>query len=319
MLRCPPCPTQEDRRPLWRAARMPSRLHEDLLRLFHNRPALAAELVRAALHAELPDYAEARIDSANLSELRPAEYRADLVVLLMRDRPVHGIVVEVQLARDEDKAFVWPAYVCNLRGRIRCPVCLLVVAVEESVARWASRWIEIGGDHRFRPWVLSPAGVPTITDQAEANADPELAVLSAVAHGGDVDTTKAVQIALAAEGALLGLDAERSTLYSDMLFAALSEAARRALSAMNLPKYEYRTKFAKRYYGEGYGHGKAEGKAEGRAEVVLRLLARRFGDFPDDVRARIRGASIEDLDRIGDQLLTATSLSEALDLTAPTR
>lgn len=89
------------------------------------------------------------------------------------------------------------------------------------------------------------------------------------------------------------------------------------LSTMNLPKYEYRTEFAKRYYGEGYGRGKAEGKAEGRAEVVLRQLARRFGDLPENIRVRIRGASIEDLDRIGDQLLTATSLSEALELAAP--
>lgn len=302
---------------------MPSRLHEDLLRLFHNRPALAVELVRESLHAKLPEYAEARIDSANLNDLRPAEYRADLVILLMQDRPVHGIIVEVQLARDEDKAFVWPAYVCNLRSRIRCPVCLLVMTVDESVARWAGRWIEIGGDHRFRPWVLSPTGVPQIIDEAKAKADPELAVLSAMAHGAAADTKKAVQIALAAEGALLGLDAERSTLYSDMLFSALSEAARRALRAMNLPKYEYRTEFAKRYYGAGKAEGKAEGKvegrAEGRAEFVLRLLTRRFGDLPRSIHDRIRCASIEELDRIGDRLLTADSLSEALDPPQSTR
>jgi hypothetical protein len=288
---------------------MPSRLHEDILRLFHNRPTLAAELVQEALHTHLPEYKDARIDSANLNDLRPAEYQADLVVLLMRDRPVHGIIVEVQLARDEDKAFVWPAYVCNLRGRIRCPVCLLVMTVEENVARWARRWIEIGGDHRFRPWVLSPTEVPQITDAAEAKADPELAVLSAVAHGSDVDATKAAQIAMAAEVALLDLDAGRSTLYGDMLFAALSEAARRALRDMNLPKYEYQTEFAKRYYGQGL----TEGKAEGRAELVLRQLARRFGDLPEDVRARVRVAGIAELDQIGDRLLTAGSLSEALE------
>lgn len=293
---------------------MPSRLHEDILRLFHNRPTLAAELVREALHANLPEYKEARIDSANLNDLRPAEYQADLVVLLMQDQPVHGIIVEVQLARDEDKAFVWPAYVCNLRGRIRCPVCLLVMTVEESVARWARRWIEIGGDHRFRPWVLSPTGVPQITDEVEAKADPELAVLSAVAHGGDVDTAKAAQIAMAAEGALLDLDTGRSTLYNDMLFAALSEAARRALRDMNLPKYEYKTEFAKRYYGQGLSEGKAEGRTEGRAELVLRQLTRRFGDLPEDIRARVRGADIGELDQIGDRLLTAGSLNEALDL-----
>jgi hypothetical protein len=136
---------------------MPSRLHEDLLRLFENRPALAAELAREALNAKLPEYREARVDSANLSDIRPAEYRADLVILLSQDRPVQGIVVEVQLARDEEKEYVWPAYVCNLRNRIRSPVCLLVITVDDGVARWASRWIDLGGDGRFRPWVLSPA------------------------------------------------------------------------------------------------------------------------------------------------------------------
>lgn len=283
---------------------MPSRLHEDLLRLFQNRPALAAELAREALHAALPPFTEARVDSSNLSDIRPAEYRADLVVLLVRDRPMQGIVVEVQLTRDEEKEYVWPAYVCNLRNRIRCPVCLLVVTVDESVARWARRPIEIGGDSQFKPWVLSPSGVPIITDQATAKQDPELAVLSAVAHGRDADTEKAVQIALTAEVALLDLDAERSTLYRDILSEALSEAARRALQSMNPEKYEYRSEFAKRYYGQGL--------AEGRAELILKQLTMRFGELPEGVRATVQAASIEQLDRIGERLLTAASLEEVL-------
>jgi hypothetical protein len=287
------------------ASGMPSRLHEDLLRLFQNRPALAAELASRALRAELPEYTEVRVDSANLSDLRPAEYRADLVILLMQSAPVHGIIVEVQLARNEDKEYAWPAYVCNLRSRVRCPVCLLVVTLNEGVARWASRTIELGGENRFRPWVLGPSGVPEIADAEKAKEDPELAVLSAVAHGEDRDISKAVQIALAAEVALLGLDEERSTLYSDMLFDALSEAARRALRDMNLPKYEYKTEFARRYFGQG--------EAKGRAEIVLRQLTLRFGSIPDAVRARIEGASIEELDGIAERLLTAGSLGEALD------
>lgn len=284
---------------------MPSRLHEDLLRLFQNRPSLAAELAQEALHVQLPDYDEARVESANLSDLRPAEYRADLVILLMGQGPIHGIVVEVQLAQDDDKKYVWPAYVCNLRNRIRSPVCLFVMTVDEGVARWASQWIQIGGDSCFRPWVLGPSNVPEITDEAAARDDPELAVLSAVAHGSDPDTAKAARIAVAAEAALLNIDAERSTLYSDMLFDALSEAARRALRHMNLPKYEYKTEFAKRYYGQGL--------TQGRAELVLKQLTRRFGDIPDDARATVQAADIEELDRIGERLLTAGSLAEALD------
>ncbi len=284
---------------------MPSRLHEDLLRLFQNRPTLAAELAREALQANLPAFTEARIDSSNLSDIRPTEYRADLVILLMQDRPVQGIIVEVQLSRDRDKEYAWPAYVCSLRGRTRCPVCLLVVTIEESVARWARQPINLGGENCFKPWVLGPSGVPEVIDEVTAKQDPELAVLSAVAHGRNVDTEKAVQIALVVQLALLGLDAERSTLYSDMLFGALSEAARRALKAMNLPKYEYQTEFAKRYYGQGL--------TEGRAELILKQLTRRFGEIPEAARNAVHNAGIEELDRIGERLLTAASVEEVLD------
>jgi len=43
---------------------MPSQLHEALLLLFRNRPMLAAELLRDALHVELLAYTDARIESA---------------------------------------------------------------------------------------------------------------------------------------------------------------------------------------------------------------------------------------------------------------
>lgn len=87
---------------------MPSQLHEALLQLFRNRPMLAPELLCGALQVELPTYTEARLDSAELTEIQPAEYRADLVVLLFEAKPVFGIVVEVQLSEDTRK---------RLRGR----------------------------------------------------------------------------------------------------------------------------------------------------------------------------------------------------------
>jgi len=192
---------------------MPSQLHEALLLLFRNRPSLAPVLLRDALHVELPEYHEARIDSADLTEIQPTEYRADLVVLLLNDVPVFGIVVEVQLSPDERKLFAWPAYVANLRARLECPVCLLVVTADEKVARWALKPIDLGGPNRFIPFVLGPSGVPEIADESQALADPELAVLSAMAHGQDPNTDKSVQIALAAQLAVLGLDEDRSKLY----------------------------------------------------------------------------------------------------------
>src|ERR1700722_8954802 len=76
---------------------MPSHLHEALLLLFRYRQVLAPELLRDALHVELPDYTEVRIDSADLTDIQPAEYRADLVILLLHGSPVLGIVLELQL------------------------------------------------------------------------------------------------------------------------------------------------------------------------------------------------------------------------------
>lgn len=261
------------------------------------------------LHARLPEYSEAHVDSANLSDLRPAEYRADLVVLLEQQGVVHGFVVEIQLRQDPDKSFSWPAYVCNLRSRIRSPVCLLVLAGDEAVARWARRAIHLGGDNHFKPWVLGPSDVPEITDEATARADPELALLSAVAHRRDDDVDKATKIALATQDALSGLESARSIMYSDILYDAVSDTVRRTLRAMNLSKYEYKTDFAKRYYGQGL----AEGKAEGCAELVLRQLSLRFGPVPAAVQVRIRGAAIEELDHIGERLLTAGTLDEAIE------
>lgn len=113
---------------------MPSQLHEALLVLFRNDPTLAPALLREALQLELPAYTEARVESAELTDVQPAEYRADLVVLLYEQRPVLGIVVEAQLSVDEQKRFAWPVYAVGLRARMRCPVCLLVVTPDAASA-----------------------------------------------------------------------------------------------------------------------------------------------------------------------------------------
>jgi hypothetical protein len=242
------------------------------------------------------------------------------VILLLHGSPVLGIVLELQLSNDEDKRYVWPVYVANLRARIRCPVCLLVVTAEDNVARWAGKTIELGGGNRFVPWVLSLSGVPEITDEERAKEDPELAVLSAMAHAKDPDPAKSARIALLAQMVSLGLDAERSTLYCDLVLHSLPEAARRALQAMDASKYEYQSEFARRYFGagkaegvaEGVARGVAQGVAQGRVEIVLKLLGTRYGQLTAAVAARVQGANTADLDAIAQRVLTAQTLDEAL-------
>lgn len=303
---------------------MPSFTHDAVLFLFRSCPELAPNLLRDALHCDLPAYSEVRIESADLTDLQPAQYRADLVLLLYDARPVLGIVVEAQLGRDEDKPYSWPAYVANLRSRIRCPVCLLVVTVEDRVARWASRSIDLGGGNHFTPFVLAPSGVPEVTDEERARGDPELAVLSAMAHGRDRDTDRSVQIAVAAMAASIGLDAERSTLYFDLVVTSLSKAARKALQSMDPAKYEYQSEFARRYLAlgraegealgraEGEALGRAEGEARGRVALLLKQLALRFGPLSLEQVERVHTASLEELESFAERVISAGSLDEVL-------
>src|SRR3954466_4498988 len=61
---------------------MPSTLHEVLIEMFRDRPALAAELLGGTLRVPIPSFHEARLSSAELTDVVPTEYRADAVVIL---------------------------------------------------------------------------------------------------------------------------------------------------------------------------------------------------------------------------------------------
>jgi hypothetical protein len=279
---------------------MPSQLHESHLFLFRNQPELAADLIRTALGVTLPAYAEARVISAELTEVQPPEYRADMVIELWRGAPVYGIVVEVQLRKDERKKFAWPVYVANLRARLKCPVSLLVVTASKTVARWAARGVNMGGPNRFTPFVLGPSGIPQVTEETRARENPELAVLSAMAHGRDSSSQRAVEIGLAAQKAIAGLDGDRSKIYADLIISSLGEAARRALRSMDAFTYKYQSDFARHYI------------AQGHAELITRLLTCRFGQIDARTQALIKRTSVTKLDAIGERLLTARTLRDAL-------
>jgi hypothetical protein len=112
----------------------------------------------------------------------------------------------------------------------------------------------------------------------------------------------------------LGLDAERSTLYCDLILHFLPEAARRALLAMDASKYQYQSEFAQRYFGQGKAAGVVEGRTEGRVEIILKQLATRYGAVSAAVEAHIRGAGSTELDRVAERVLTARTVEEALGI-----
>jgi hypothetical protein len=270
----------------------------------------------------LPAYEEVRIEESDFTQVTPTEFRADLVVTLLQDEvPMMGTVVEVQRRMDPRKPYTWLVYVATERARIEKPVALLVITDDAEVANWARKPIEFGPRSVLSAIVLGPGEVPWIRTEEEASRRPELAVLSALAHGNEPGGR---EVALAVLKALGALDAERGGIYYDLVLGSFDEEIRRALEQelqMQPRKYEYKTEFARSYYakGEAKGHaegeakGRAEGKAEGEAKALLAVLAARGLEVDAATRERILTCTdAEKLERWIVRAVTASSAQEVL-------
>jgi hypothetical protein len=295
---------------------MPSMQHEILVELFKNRPSLAAELLHEVFDVTIPPYDEATVVSANVTEIQPAEYRADLVVTLLHDGMVVFVtVVEVQLAIDPDKRFTWPAYVVVTREEYRCPVDLLVIAPDPSVAKWCEEPIPVGvREFVLKPPVLKTERIPKVTDAAEASRRPELALISAMAYG---DSDEAVDIGQAALEGFSSLDKKLGAFYSDLLYNAINEAARRALE-VKMKGYVFTSPWVLEPLQTGIRIGRDEGRDEGRklasARSVLTVLRTRAIDVPEQTRQRVFAEQdIQRLEQWLERAVTATTLNDVFD------
>lgn len=278
---------------------MVSLRHETLVELFRNRPGFAAVLVEEVLGIALPPFTSVRAESLEFNQIKPAEYRCDHVVVLDAEgqQPVAAIAVEIQLGDDARKRFSWPVYAAELRSRLGCPTTVLAVCPTDALARWANEPIELGFGNTFRPLVLGPSSIPVVTDPERAKRTPELAVLSAQAHGqGDPET--AAQIASACDIATRDLDADVRGLYLDMVLAALPEAVRKAF-AMIPQGYQWQSEPAQRAH------------RKGRAESILDVLDARGVAVSDAERERIVGCrDLAQLERWIRRAATASSATE---------
>jgi hypothetical protein len=293
---------------------MPSIKHEGLIQPFHHRPALAPELLVDTLGVKLPDWRHARLGAGELTHPIPTEFRADAVIELYdtappagtkRPKPVQAIVLEVQLDKDNRKRYSWPVYLSTLRARHECPTILLVVCPTAEAAAWCREPIELGHpEWILTPLVLGPDQTPVVTDSERARRRPELAVISALAHGGH---PRRRQVLNALVAALETVDPDRGEVYHDAVYATLPEAARRYLERlMSTGTYQFQSEWALRHI----NRGKAEGRVEGRVEDVLTVLTVRGIDVSDDARDRI--TSCTDLDQL-DTWLRHAATADSID------
>jgi hypothetical protein len=287
---------------------MPTSLHEAYVEAFRHRPDLTPRLLRDALGVTVPSHIQARLESGELTELVPTEYRADVVVALTghdrsgRERPVLAVVVEVQLGRDPVKRWSWPVYIAGLRARLRCPVMLLVVCPDGAVAGWCGKSIDLGHPGlTLCPLVVGPSQIPVVTDPELAGQAPELALLSAVAHVADPDHPDRDRILKALVAGLTSVEKERSDLYSDIVLAALGPVVRRHVEALMglLANYEYQSETFRRII------------SQGEAKAMLEVLDARGIPVSDEERMRIMACTDPDQMRVWvRRAVTAQSVEE---------
>jgi hypothetical protein len=280
---------------------MPSWDHGGIVELFRSGPKLVPELLSGPLGIALPPFSATRVESGELTQLNPAELRSDLVVSLCNgEQLVLAVIVEVQRNIDEDKCFSWPSYVASLRHRLRCDSCVLVVTQSEKVANWASRQIHLGPGGSLQPLVLRPSSVPVIEDVDQARQAPELAVLSAVVHGGGSVET-AVKVALAAASAAHDLDRDQFLLYFGLIISALSDAGRKAFQ-MQPQGVQF------------FDESQRQSFSRGRSSSVIGFLEARGITVSDSQRSRIESCTdVEILDRWIRRAVTITSAEELFE------
>ncbi|GLX01166.1 hypothetical protein [Microtetraspora sp. NBRC 16547] len=303
--------------------------HEAIVRLFHERPVLAAELLTETLKIPLPDYDHAAVESGDLNQVTPTELRADSVIVFRKKQPdadpqpVLAVVLEVQRRRDADKRWSWPMYLISLRTRMRCPSILLVVCPDPAIAHWSQHPIELGHPGlTLTPLVAGPTEVPMILDPREAAEDPELAALSVITHA---DTPQGPDILNALLTAVHDLDPHKGALYADMVRAALPPKIWEHLeNLMQTETREFLSDWARDNVAkgkaeglaegkaEGLAEGKAEGLAEGKAEAIFAVLSTRGLAVPDDVRAAI--STCTEPDQLDAWIRAAVTVESARDL-----
>jgi hypothetical protein len=264
---------------------------------------------------DVPAWQVARLDSGDLPDLTPTEYRADVVVtLLSGQKAVLAVIAEIQLKPDPAKRRTWPVYLTTLHARLRCPVVLLVLSPDNSSAKWCAQPISIGHPGwDLRPLVLGPQQVPLVVDADHAVGNPELSLLSVMAHNEDPQNDKVLDSFVRA---LRTVEADRAKLYADLVLAVLPEAARVHLEAlMSTGTYEYQSDFARLYFSEGQAKGQEQGREQGRAEgearSVLAVLAARGFEVTAAARERITSCTdVDQLERWVSAAVTAASVDE---------
>ncbi|GAA0944265.1 hypothetical protein [Virgisporangium aurantiacum] len=287
--------------------------HEALIDLIRQRPESVADLLRRQFDVKVPDFRRAVLLPADLTNVMPTEYRADAVIAFEDpdpdvEEPVYAVVVEVQLRPLARKKYVWPVYVATVHARLECPVSILVICPDLAVAKWAAIPISTGEPGLLLELVaLGPDQVPVVATEDDVVDCRELAVLSALAHGGEHPGLVLPVLVASLER----FNPEDAQVYLQLVAQALPVAARNLLEEMMGTVQVSDIEFAKTVLPRTYARLMAEGQAEGEIQAILAVLKARNVEVPEFLRTRISTCTdLEQLEIWIARAATATTIDE---------
>lgn len=248
----------------------PSSEHEVLVAMMKRSPTVLSGLLRRRV--ELGRISKITTLPASFST-PPAEYHADAGFVISTQRFERLVVLlEVQLSPQTGKLESWPAYEAVARRRHRAPACVVVLAPNAGVARWARRRVVLGpSGSTFRAIVVGPRELPR---RLAKNVPAELAVLSALAHGRDPNGGAAIiRTAIRALDSVRSRAPETARLYFDLMAFKIKERIRAALEEM-MPEGQT---YLSDWFRDAEAKGIAKGIAKGEEREARRALREVLG------------------------------------------
>lgn len=240
-----------------------SLLHQTIVEALRATPALVLSVLRAA-RPDLPSDVVATEVSASFSPVVDDLLVDDAVVLRDRAGALERVVlVDVQIARVDDKLFTLPVYQALARRRHRAPCEVMVLALSERVARVLRKPIALGGGSIFRATVIGKAELAGLDPRATV-MPAEMTLLRALVVSRDQP-----QEILDALTTFHRLPDETGVLYSDLLVRALSHGVRLAVEElMQHQGFQPKSRLFRNFIEQGFEKGREEGRGEAREEAL---------------------------------------------------
>ena len=201
-----------------------------------------------------------------------------------------GMIIEVLRSRARVKRWrIW-TYWALFAEEMSCTTAILVPALTDDIARWASRLGSLELPAREALLVLSRHNMPRVVDLEEARKRPAKALVSALMHANNDD----IEVLLVAFTAALELPDQRTWRYASAILAAAPKHRRDQLKEQLTVEQHYVLTELERNSVAFYD-GHLEGIIQGLVRLVLTTLELRSLPIDSDSEARIRSCQDAEL------------------------